>query len=296
MGIAEGELPFVSVIVVTLNRRKQLKNCLNSIFKLDYPPDRFEVIVVDGNSQDCTKEMIIREFPKVRFFVQKRKGLPSARNTGWEHAEGPFVAYTDDDCVVNRSWLKDLINGFTSHGIGAVGGPVLYLHPEQITNRFYQTPIGAFQLGKIERLLKRHENLITANMAIRFEAFKKVRFLESLVYADSEDYEFCWSLMEAGYQIKYVPNAVVLHDIDPNRASIARLLRRAFYSGISHYIAERRRNSRFTLTSKFLRAFLGGVVDFFRGERYESRLANFFWLDLCFVSFLSSIFLFYEDF
>lgn len=236
-------MPFISIVVVTLNRKDHLKKCLDSIFNLDYPLSRFEVIVVDGNSTDGTKKMITSDFPKAKIIVDTRKGLPYARNTGWKYAKGIFVTYTDDDCIVNESWLKSLVNGFTSMRIGAVGGPVVYLHPELIPEGFSQTPVGISHLGEIERLLKPHENLITANMAIRSEVFKKTEFLESLVYSDSEDYEFCWSLMEAGYKIKYMPKAKVLHDIDPKRVNMKYLLRRAFYSGISHYIVSRKRNS-----------------------------------------------------
>lgn len=296
MGIQKIEMPFISVVVITLNRKEHLKRCLNSIFNLDYPPERFEVIVVDGDSSDNTKEMVTGDFPNAKFIVEKRKGIPYARNTGWKYAKGMFVAYTDDDCLVDKSWLKSLICGFTSVEIGAVGGPVQYLHPELISKDFYQTPVGLFNLGEKGRLLKPHENLITANIAIRSEVFRKTEFFESLVYSDSEDYEFCWSLMEAGFKLKYMPNAKVFHDINPKRVSMYYLLRRAFYSGISHYIVARRRNPKGILISKFLRAFLGGLLDFFRGNRFERRVANFFWFSLCFVAFLSSILLIYKDF
>jgi len=294
--IPEKKMPFISVVIVTLNRREKLRNCLNSVYKLAYPASRFEVIVVDGDSKDGTREMIISDFPKARLVVEKRNGLPYARNTGWKHAKGMFVAYTDDDCIVDKSWLTSLVNGFTSIEIGAVGGPLLYLHPELISDVFYQTPVGSFHLGEKKRLLEKHENLITANMAIRSEAFRKAKFLETLVYSDSEDYEFCWSLMEAGYKLQYLPNATVFHDIDPERVNMPYLLRRAFYSGISHYIVARKRHHRAILIPKFLRAFLDGLFNFFRGQRDRRRIADFFLLDLSFVSFISSLLLVYKEF
>ena len=293
---ADALIPFVSIVIITLNRKEHLKKCLSSIFKLHYPITRFEVIVVDGNSSDGTIEMVTREFSRVKFVVEKRKGIPYARNTGWKHAIGEFVAYTDDDCIVDKFWLERLVSGFTSNEIGAVGGPLLYLNFEISSHAFYQTPVGIFYLGKKERLLRTNENLITANILLRSEVFKKTRFLESLIYSDSEDYEFCWSLMEMGYQLKYTPNAKVFHDIDITRLSMGYLLKRVFYSGISHYIVARKRNSRGILVPKFLRAFLGGVADFFQGRIYERRIGNFFWFSLNFVSFLSSILLLYKDF
>jgi glycosyltransferase involved in cell wall biosynthesis len=292
----ENELPFVSIVVVTLERKDNLKKCLECLFNLDYPSERFEVIVVDGDSRDGTKGMIARDFPKVKFIVEKKKGLPYARNAGWKHAQGSFVAYTDDDCIVSPSWLRHLVNGFSSKEIGAVGGPVLYLHPELMPNQFNKTPLGVFYLGETERLLKPNENLITANIAIRSQAFNKARFLESLIYSDSEDYEFCWTLMEIGYRIKYLPDAKVLHDINPKRVTMNGLIRRAFFSGISHYIVERKRKSRPALIPKFLRLFLGGFYSFLTDQNKAKRMADFFWISLCFIAFLSSVFLIFKDF
>jgi len=285
--IRQNEMPFVSVIVVTLNRRKHLEKCLISLLNLDYPASKFEVIVVDGGSKDGTKEMVCRDFPKVNLVIEKRKGITHARNTGWKHAKGTLVAYTDDDCIVDRYWLRNLVSGFTSTEIKGVGGPVIYLNPGLNPQKFHGTPVGPFHLGEKKRLLKNNENLITANLAIRSEVFSKLRFLESLVYNDSEDAEFCRSLMEGGYKLLYVPNAKVYHNIDPKRLSIPYLLKRAFFSGVSYYIMERKRNSRLPLIPRYLRYFLGGLVYFF----LKKRLTDFYWLVKSFIIFLSSIFL-----
>ena len=52
------ELPYVSIVIPTLNRKKHLKNCLTSLYKMDYPKSKFEVIVVDNGCIDDTKEMV----------------------------------------------------------------------------------------------------------------------------------------------------------------------------------------------------------------------------------------------
>lgn len=287
MEIQENEIPFVSIIVVTLNRRKHLEDCLNSLLNLEYPASKFEVIVVDGDSTDGTKEMVYTDFSGVSLIIEKRKGIVYARNTGWKHAKGIFVAYTDDDCVVDPYWLKSLVSGFTSTEIGAVGGPVLYLHPELLPLTFHETPVGPFSLGEIERAVEANENIITANLMIRSEILKKIRFLESLVYNDSEDVEFSRSLTEAGYKILYMPKAKVYHNIDPKRVNLSYLIKRAFFSGISFYIIERKRGSKAALIPKFLRFFVGGSLHFFLARRVR----DFYWFVKCFIAFLTSVLL-----
>jgi glycosyltransferase involved in cell wall biosynthesis len=278
------KLPLVSVIVLTFNRKKVLENCLKSLYKMNYPISNFEVIVIDGGSTDGTMQMFPDEFPDIRFIVEKRKGRPVARNTGWKYAKGQIVAYTDDDCIVDENWLKFLVSGFDSEEIGAVGGPLFLLHQSKsIHNRFEGTPMGDFYLG--DKKLPARE-LITANLAVRRDVFEKNRFDETLIY-DLEDIDFCRSLMATGYNLIYLPEAIVYHNINPKRLTIPSTLKKAFPAGISLYIMERKNNQNLFLIAKFLRKSLGGSYQFV----LRRRLADFFWFVRCFVAFLSSMFL-----
>jgi len=281
----DNRLPFVSVVVPTLNRKKLLRNCLNSLSKLNYPKSRFEVIVVDGGSIDGTKEMVRKDFSEVRFIPEERKGVVYARNTGWKHAKGLIVAYTDDDCIVDREWLRSLVYGFTSRKIGAVGGPIFHLHPELIHKRYWGPPFGPFYLGERKRLVK--GNLVTSNFAVRREVFEKVKFDVSLVYHDSEDADLCKSMMETGYKLLYIPDAKVYHNIDPRRVVLTRNIKRAFFGGISLYIVERKRCAGIVLTARFLRLFLGASLVFF----VKRRVRDFHWLIKCYIAFLASVML-----
>ena len=277
-------LPFVSVIVPTLNRKELLENCLKSLYKMNYPISNFEVVVVDGGSTDGTLQMIQHDFPDIRCVVEKRKGRPVARNTGWKYAKGQIVAYTDDDCVVDENWLNILVSSFDSKEIGAVGGPLFLLYQSKsIRNRFEGTPMGDFYLG--DKRLPAKE-LITANLAVRRDVFEKNSFDETLIY-DLEDIDFCRSLMATGYNLIYIPNAIVYHNINPKRLTIPSTLKKAFLAGISLYLMERKSNQNLFLIAIFLRKSLGGFFQFV----LRRRLADFFWLARCFIAFLSSIFL-----
>ena len=275
-------LPFASIVVPTLNRKSLLKNCLDSLFQMDYPSSAFEVIVVDGGSTDGTKEMIETTFPGTKYVLEKRRGRSIARNVGWKNAKGQIVAYTDDDCVVDKKWLKTLVSGFDSKKIGAVGGPLLLLsQPESIHNRFKGTPVCNFDLGD-KRIVT--DELVTANLVVKREAFETNRFDEAFVY-DLEDIDFCRSLIDTGYTPIYLPNAKVYHNINPKRLTVLSVLRRTFLAGISLYSLERKRNSQSVLPSKLLRKFLGGFYQFL----LRRTLGDFFWSIKCLIAFFTSI-------
>ena len=94
------ELPSVSIVIPTLNRKNRLQTCINSLLNLNYPKSKVEIIIVDGGSLDGTIEMLKTEFSNVRIVIDKREGISYARNTGGKIAHGEIIAFTDDDCVV----------------------------------------------------------------------------------------------------------------------------------------------------------------------------------------------------
>lgn len=95
-----------TIIVPTFERPEALKGCLESLAALDYPRDKFEVIVVDdGGSQEL---QIPAGLPQFRLLRQQNQGPGAARNFGARHAAGRWLAFTDDDCRPHPAWLSDL--------------------------------------------------------------------------------------------------------------------------------------------------------------------------------------------
>jgi len=232
------KLPFVSVVVCTYNRKNLLKSCLNSIYAQDYPKSKFEVIIIDGGSTDGTKELC-KQFPKIRFIVESKHGLAYARNKGAELARGSIVAYTDDDCIVDKQWLRNLIPGFQfSELIAGVGGPVYPLHPEIIPKKIYvEAALGFFNRGDSIKLVK---GFIMPNAAFKKEIFKIVKFDESLgttrrgkLILGSEDDDFCQSITNSGYKLLYTPHAKVYHQVILKRVRVPYIIKHAVDGGIS---------------------------------------------------------------
>jgi GT2 family glycosyltransferase len=260
-------LPSVSIVIPTLNRKNRLQTCINSLLNLNYPKSKTEIIIVDGGSLDGTIEMLKTEFRNVKIVIDKRDGISYARNTGGKIAHGEIIAFTDDDCVVDREWLKNLVTAFHSEKIAAVGGPTILLNPKVFPKKLVESPtLGTFSLGNTERKTK---ILITANLAVRHDIFENTKFNElfgrrkSLLYKWEEDVEFSCRLLDLNYELLYVPTAKVYHDISPSRASIKYAITKEFSGGFSHFMIERKYKRRAIIGVTYLRNFTKAILSFF---------------------------------
>ena len=106
------QAPLASVIVCTRNRHAQVARTLRSVKLLDYPA--FEIIVVDGSASTATADLIRAEFDDVKYLHVGNRGICVARNCGLAAASGSIAAYTDDDVIVDRYWLVELVAGLKS--------------------------------------------------------------------------------------------------------------------------------------------------------------------------------------
>jgi GT2 family glycosyltransferase len=107
------DLPRFTVVLCTRDRADQLRGALRSVLDVDYP--FFEVVVVDNaGATDATRRLVVDEFddPRITFVSEPVPGLASARNAGLREAHGEMVAFTDDDVIVDRWWLRGLAAGF----------------------------------------------------------------------------------------------------------------------------------------------------------------------------------------
>ncbi|MDK2973992.1 MAG: hypothetical protein PWP08_363 [Methanofollis sp.] len=103
----------ISVVVPTYNEEENIAACLESLCSQTIPRDAYEIIVVDGNSKDRTREVAAIYADQV--FVQTSKKVGGARNDGAMAAKGDIVATTDADCYLPPDWLERLGRDFADH-------------------------------------------------------------------------------------------------------------------------------------------------------------------------------------
>ena len=116
----------LSIIICTYNRVKFLEKCINSILNQinDYP--EIEVVIIDNNSQDNTRkfiESLNRE--NIKYYLEINQGLSHARNKGIQVSKGKFLAFVDDDAVIDKNWVISLMEQIKKKQYNHIyGGPI----------------------------------------------------------------------------------------------------------------------------------------------------------------------------
>jgi GT2 family glycosyltransferase len=205
--------PFFSIIIPTYNREAQLTDCLNACLALDYPRERFEVIVVDDGSVSPPSQIIqlLKGALNVKLFSQANSGPAAARNRGAAEAQGEFIAFTDDDCTVEKEWLKSFALALTQSPEAMVGGRTINLLSENLFATASQLLID-YLYQRSMRFASKGFFFTSNNMALSKNLFDAVGgFDVSFREAAAEDRELSARWRKLGYHMFFLPKAIVYH-------------------------------------------------------------------------------------
>ena len=200
--------PFVCVIVPVLNGERTIEECLVSLLRTDYPPERREILVVDNGSTDRTAE-IVEGFP-VALLREENPGAAAARNRGIEASRGEVLAFTDADCVVTSGWLRELVGGFEDATTAGVAGDSIPAYLPVTPPERYAARVGSHTYrARLNNPLSPFVD--TASVAFRREVFQRIGFFDTRFLA-MEDIDFSWRFFqEADMKLRYNPRAIVFH-------------------------------------------------------------------------------------
>jgi O-antigen biosynthesis protein len=225
--------PACSIVVCTRHRAELLTRCLRSLTELDYPT--YELIVVDNTVGDPEVEQQAAGFD-ARYVVESRTGLSRARNAGARAARGEIIAYTDDDAVAERDWLRKHAAALQDPTLGATTGRILPTSLDTPAARRYAAAGGenlgdvAFRVDQDTPAWFEMANFggvgAGANIALRRTLFEGGwGFRESLgpgARIPGEEHYAFFAIIRAGHGIAYVPGAIVYHDYPRTPSALAR--------------------------------------------------------------------------
>ncbi|MDI6645267.1 MAG: glycosyltransferase [Methanobacteriaceae archaeon] len=215
----------ITVGIIARNEEKYISNSLKSLFKQTFDHSSFEIIVVDGNSQDRTREIAeeVLSSSDIKYKILNEKdfgfyGHCFARNLVIDNSSqsSEYIAYTDADCIVDKDWLKTLYESIKDTGeeIAGAGGPRLIAptdnKKELIINHFLTSIIAsggnpAFSKRNVKYLM----SIPNYNAIYKKDVIAKFRYDDSLIMSD--DTELNLRLGKAGYKFLYVKDARIYH-------------------------------------------------------------------------------------
>ncbi len=207
-------LPRFSVIIPTFNRAEALGRCLDSLVRLDYPRDRFEVILVDDGSA-VAPEPAVSAYEKQLNLVllkQPNAGPGAARNLGIRRATGDYVVFTDDDCTVSRGWLRSLAARADERPGYAVGGRTVNALPANRYSRASQH-LADVVYGFYNSDLDGACFFASNNLMFPTEDLRRAGAFDGS-FRCSEDRELCDRWLAFGRRLAWAPEAVVRHAHD----------------------------------------------------------------------------------
>ncbi len=218
--------------------------CLASIAAQSLEPETIEIVVVDNGSSDDTP-FVARQWqtrlPNLRCVPEPVPGLSRARNRGLDAAMGEIVAFVDDDARAQPAWLARLLRVYDDDDVVAAGGRVALSWPSApprwmspgIERWYSSLDLGPAQ----QRLAGGDIDLIGCNLSVRREPARRAGGFDLGLgrigrrLRSGEDWRLLEELRRAGGAVVYVPDAVVAHEVLPERLRLRWLLRRVYEQG-----------------------------------------------------------------
>lgn len=190
-----------SVVIGVFNRAGPIVACVRSL--VASTSSGFEIILVEDGSTDDSALVLDRlasENPDRIVVVRNRtnRGASGARNVGMERARGEFVLFTDSDCVVEPTWIEEMVAAFRRSGAAGVSGTVLDKQPSNRAERAY---VGSCLV------IHKAPNLMESNMGLRRDL--GLRFDEAIFGGEGDDLAI--RMRAAGQTVTLAPAAIVHH-------------------------------------------------------------------------------------
>lgn len=208
----------LTVIVATRNRCEVLRTCLEHLNRSAAAyGGECEVIIADNGSSDETRvvaEAAVETNSSVfRYLYEPRKGKSLALNAAIRISKGDILAFTDDDCYVDETWLGAIAAEFSNDdSLGGLGGRVELFDPQN-------APSSA-RTGGLRRQLASVDDalhlLIGCNIALRRRVVDMIGFFDPRLGPGTnfvaEDVDFLYRAFRSGEKLLYVPEVLVRHD------------------------------------------------------------------------------------
>lgn len=211
----------ISIVVAVRNEVNYIEKCIRSLFEQDFD-GKYEVIVVDGMSDDGTYELLEKLQKKYNFILLRNPKINAAagRNIGIKKSKGKLIAFIDGDAYAYKDWLSNIRKTFEGTDAIGVGGPDLL--PEK--SEYKAKAIGIVMTSPLARggrfnpstqhslmdVEKYVDHIPTCNLCLKREIFGRIGLFDES-FVKGQDLELSYRIRKNSYKLFYSPNIKVVH-------------------------------------------------------------------------------------
>lgn len=250
----------LSITICSWNTRDDLRACLASL-RAAQGEGKFEVIVVDNNSEDGSAEMVAEEFPEMRLIRSRvNLGFTGGHNLAMDHRVGRDAALLNSDTIVHPGAIGKIIQYLADHPEIGLLGPKL-LNPDgslQYSCRTFPNPVAAaFRNTILGRVFPKNKFtrdylmsdwnhneprevdwLSGAALFARGDFIDSVGLLDPEYFMFCEDVDWCRRAWDAGFKVVYYPDAVITHAIGRSTDKAPNRMITTFHAAMLRYYAK----------------------------------------------------------
>ena len=251
----------ISTIVCTYDRAEKIFSTLDSLVNQTFPTSKFEIIIVDNHDYPNVdiqnvytwflEHTKLSNENHLKYVHQPLKGLSSARNAGIANSRGKILCFIDDDAVASHDWLETLMRAFSEHPeTGIIGGHIILNIPEprpKVLKPGFEIYWSHFvtRYADYTEVDKWDEFPWGANWCVRREAILKIGGFplnygrQGNNFGGGEELVAASLIQSLGYKIAILPQAVVSHNVEPNRYNLMHVWRTILSYTLVRYQAQK---------------------------------------------------------
>ena len=209
------EWPIVSFLIPAFNEQQVIRQKVENTLDLDYPSDRFRIIVVSDGSTDKTNEMLACYGDQEIEFISmpRRQGKTTVLNQVIPQLTGDIVVLSDASGLLRRDALKKIVAHFRDPEVGCVSGVYMFETDDEslrsTTEEIY---------WRYETFLKKYESQVHSTIGAHgaLYGFRRKLFRPFYERAINDDFILPMQILQQGFRVLYEPDAIVIEHESTN--------------------------------------------------------------------------------
>jgi hypothetical protein len=222
-------VPFVSVVIPMRNEAAHIRRCVDSVLAQDYPPERLEVVVVDGESDDDSVAVVQACGPRVRVLHNPGRIVPTAMNIGIRAARGAVIARVDAHSILAPDFIRVGVETLQRTGADNVGGPMRSVGGGPTGDAVARAMASRFGIGSYFHFATDDREVDTVYMGMYPRTvFERIGLFDEELVRNQDD-ELNYRLRKAGGRVFLTTR---MHSQYQNRQRMRTLARQFFQYGL----------------------------------------------------------------